>query len=309
MRRETVWIMAAILAAAAPAFAQTDPDAPPPPNTGGDPNAGGSGALAVTSSTAPSGSWTTEINNRPLVLDQGKLEVHGDIPIFAYSVPELNMQGMVVGSTTDTAEGLGIGATYGVMPKLEAGIDYAIPLNPNGGIAGALGLRAAYAALHSDKMDLAISASLDFDFRSSTEAALELGAWFRYRINPTISLFTGNPGLPYQLAFLGALGNISANQLVLGFNNGQAVALALPVGVGIQATHQIYAFAALNIADIYFANGPKTVDFLFADFIPLEIGAFYSLNSTLDLGITFSDDLEHAGDFFAFSLGARYFIK
>lgn len=306
MRRETVWILAAALAATAPAFAQGDPDAPPPPNTnaGEDANGGGSGALGVTSSTAPSGAWTSEINARPLVLDPGKLEVHGDVPIFAISAA--GSDGM---STTDTFEALGVGATYGVAPKIEAGLDYTFPLNPNGSISGVLGLRAAYAALHTDKMDLAISAALDFDFRGDTEVALELGGWFRYRLTPTVSLFTGNPGLPYQLGFLGALGNISSNQLVLGFNNSQALALALPVGVGLQATHQIYAFAALNIADIYFANGPKTVDFLFADFIPIELGAFYSMSSQLDLGITFSDDLEHAGDFFAFTLGARYFIK
>jgi hypothetical protein len=312
MKRETVIILAAVLFAAGPAFAQTDPDLPPPPSSnpaGGDPNGNGSGALAVTAGTSAPGTWDSQLNNRPLVLDPGKLEVHGAIPVFTISVPEFNMAGMEVGTTTDAFEALGVGATYGIMPKLEGGIDYVIPLHPDGSASGALGLRVAYAAMHTDKMDLALSGSLDFDFRGDSEVALELGAWFRYRINPTISLFTGNPGLPYQLGFLGALGNISANQLVLGFNNSQPIALALPAGIGLQATPQIYVFGALNLADIYFSNGPKTADIIFADFIPIELGAFYSLNSTLDLGITFSDDLEHAGDLYAFTFGGRYFVK
>jgi|SRR5580704_7847845 hypothetical protein len=310
MKRETVIILAAVLFAAGPAFAQTDPDLPPAPNASpGDPNGNGSGALAVTAGTSAPGTWDSQLNNRPLVLDPGKLEVHGSVPIFTVSEPELNMAGMIVGTTTDTFEGLGLGATYGIMPKLEGGLDYTIPLNPNGSASGVLGLRAAFAAMHTDKMDLAISAALDFDFHDGNDVALQLGGWFRYRINPKISVFTGNPGLPYELGFLGALGNISTNQLALGFGNGQAISLALPVGVGLQATPQIYAFAAINLADFYFTNGPKSVDLLFADFIPLEIGAFYSMNSTLDLGITFSDDLEHAGDYFALALAARYFVK
>lgn len=303
MKREMVWILGAgLLLAASPAFADGDPD----PGAPAPAPASGGGAAAA------SGSWSTDINDRPLVLDPGKLEIHAQLPILAFSetVPD-GMGGEI--TDTETFELLNLGASYGIAPKIEVGLDYVFLLHPNGDItSGELGLHGAYAAYHTPKMDLAIAAALNLNyFGDDTEVSLSVGAWFRYRLTPKLSLFTGQPATPYQQDFgLGTLGvGLPTNQLYIGLNDSQPVSLSLPVGVGFQAIPQLFLFASTDIANIYFTNGPKSVDFIFADFIPIALGGYYSVTNQLDLGITFSDDLEHAGDFYAFTFGGRYFIK
>jgi hypothetical protein len=95
-------------------------------------------------------------------------------------------------------------------------------------------------------------------------------------------------------------------QLQLGLAGGAAIAIELPVGIAFQATPNVYTFASINIANIKIHDTVNA--FMFADFIPIALGGFYSMDK-LDIGAVFSDDLEHAGDHLAFSLTARYFMK
>jgi hypothetical protein len=46
-----------------------------------------------------------------------------------------------------------------------------------------------------------------------------------------------------------------------------------------------------------------------ADFVPLGLGAWFSPQKNLDLGVTFSDDLKHAGDRYVITFGGRYYIQ
>jgi hypothetical protein len=54
------------------------------------------------------------------------------------------------------------------------------------------------------------------------------------------------------------------------------------VGFAFQASPQIYAFANTNLAVIEISDAES--GFIFADFIPLSLGAFFSPSNTMDVG-------------------------
>jgi hypothetical protein len=298
MKRAFVWILGAgLLLSAAPAFADPDPDAP----AALDPNAP---PPAVTAPAAV-GAFPVAIDDRPLVLPMGKFEIHAALNILGYQTVTVSGMPPVAMTSSAAAEALSLGGSYGIADKVEVGADYVAELNPSG--SGVLGLRGAFGAYKSGPLEIALAGDLVFNLQDSNSVGLELGAWVRYHVAPKVSIFTGNPGLP---ASLGGISTFAAPpegyQLSLGFNNNGAIGLDLPVGVGLQATPNVYAFLATDIAHFGFSNSSNA--FLFADFIPLGIGAFYSMPQ-LDIGITFADDLKDAGDFYVINLVGRFFIK
>jgi hypothetical protein len=267
-------------------------------------------SVSATPAPPPPGGFPLQIDDRPLTLPKSKLDFHAGFPILVYSVP--NMAG--TGNTTDTVAGFAIGAAYGVDDKIEIGGDYALSLSP-GDVKGPLTFHVAYRFTHDPKLEVAFAGALALDFVETTPTTtttyfgLQFAAWVRYHIVPKVSLFTGSPGLPSTPLALDhfslALPPIGY-QLQLGLVNGAAIAIEVPVGVGFQATPNIYTFAAINIANIKIRDTVNA--FLFADFIPLSLGGFYSMDK-IDIGAIFADDLKNAGDHLAFSVAARYFMK
>jgi hypothetical protein len=284
------------------AFAQAeDPAAPPPPPDGTAP-----------APTTTDGDFPLAINDRPLTLPTGKFEIHGGIPFATSSSTDAMGH-----STSSTSELLAVGATYGVAPKIEVGADYALRINPDASAKGFLDFHAGFMALHSGKLDVSFLGGISLLFQdgvdatgmstTTTFASLQIGAAVRYQLAPKISIFTGNPGTPNGLpGFLSFVFPPVGYQLSIGINNSGPTYLALPVGVGLQATPNVYAFAATNIATIKIANASNSV--IFSDAIPLAVGGFYSMPK-LDVGVQFSDDLKNAGDLYILQLVARYYLK
>ena len=298
-------IGAGMLLSTSVVFAQgDDASSVPPPAGAPDPN-------AAPPAAATGGGWTTEIGTRPLVLDKGMLEIHGSLPIVEVSSPGV----MGMAGTSATAEVLSVGGSYGAADKLEVGADYAFLLHPNGTAKGTLGLRGAYAVYKVGKLEVAVGASLAFNLNgvdamgnSTTDLFLQLGGWARYQLAPKISLFTGQPALPFTLGgFSSFLVPPEAYQLQIGLNNSQPVTLTIPVGVGLQATPNVYAFLATEFATFGFSNSNNA--FIFSDYIPLAVGAFYSPSNKLDVGVTFADDLKNASDFYVITVSARAYLK
>jgi hypothetical protein len=251
------------------------------------------------------------LDRRPLVLGKGKSEVHGGLRVSVLTLPGAMPDTQV----STTSQGLTLGGSYGVSDDLEVGADYAFSVSP-GQIKGPFTLRGAYQVHRSDKLDVAVAAGLGVDFYetttatmttiSTTYASLQLGAWVRYHVTPKASIFTGLPALPPSSVSLTKLAlplPPFSYQLALGLNNAGTMALELPVGFGMQATPKLYAFASLNFAHIRIANTQTAI--MFADFIPLTLGAFYTLNK-LDLGVVFSDDLKQGTDYLRLDTVARY---
>jgi hypothetical protein len=255
------------------------------------------------------------INDRPLVTRPGALEVHGGLRTAVLTLP-----GVMPGtSTSTTSEGLALGATYGVTDKVEIGADYVLSLHP-GAIKGPLTFHGAYLALASGKLDVAVAGALAVDFQDSTDPTtgktttttsygLQVGGWVRYRVAPKLALFTGLPALPASPASLSKLSFALPPlpyQLAIGLNNAGTIALDLPAGVGFQVTPAIYAFGMTNLAHLKISNSANA--FLFKDFIPVTVGAFYALDK-LDLGATLADDLKQGAGYLSFELMARYALQ
>lgn len=283
---------------------------PPPPARAQPPGDGPS----TSTTSAAAASVPLAINDRSLTIGKSRIDVHAALPIGVITLPDITGN-----KTSSTIVGFSFGATYGLDDKIELGGDYAIGLEP-GDLKGALTLHGAYLAIDKPKYDLAISGAfvvhpigytdpISGASSTTTYVALQAGAWFRYRIKPQLTVFTGLPALPHPNLGLSRSGFAFPplpNQLTIGLNNSGAIALGLPVGVGYQATPKIYAFLATNLANIKISHTSNAL--LFADFIPLTIGGFYSLGK-FDLGAVFSDDLRQAADYLSLSFVARAFIR
>jgi hypothetical protein len=209
-------------------------------------------------------------------------------------------------STTD--EDILVGGTYGVLDKLEVGGEYSNHFQGSDN-AGILTAHAAYAVAKGEQWDLAAAAAFNIDLDSGGGIDLEVGAWFRYHLTPMISLFTGNPALPHSaIANSGFILPPGLYQAAFGLNNGNPVDITFPVGVGIQATPTVYAYASLTIADLELSPNSNQ-DLIFKDFTPVAVGLFYSMDK-LDIGAQLAvDDIANLITFYDVSVIARYYVK
>ncbi|HUS33251.1 MAG TPA: hypothetical protein VMZ53_32335 [Kofleriaceae bacterium] len=249
------------------------------------------------------------IDRRPLTQEKGRLDVHGGLRIASIKA----------GMTTATSEGLGLGATYGVTPKVQVGLDYTIGINP-GSAKGPFALSGAFQVKHSEKLDVALSAGFAIDFITSTDPmtmmtstttvkALQFGVWTRYHLGAKASVFTGLPALPNASGGLSGAAGLPPlpYHLSLGLGQGATIALEVPVGIGYQASPKLYAMAMTSLAHIDMKN--STGAFLFADYIPFSLGGFYAKDAKLDIGAVISDDVKQGLGYLRFDIVARYYLK
>lgn len=256
---------------------------------------------------------TFAIDRRPLTLGRGKIDVHGGLVATAVTAP--NGMG---GTTTASAQGLALGATYGIGAKGELGFDYTLSLHP-GDLQGPLMFHGAYVAKQTEKLDIALSLGLAFDFVDSVDPAtmmtttrtakgLQVGIWARYHLGAKLSAFSGLPALPSSAGSLGKTAPLPPipYQLSIGLSSVDAIALDIPAGLGYQATPKLYAFGVLDLAHLGMSNSTSAV--VFSDFIPISLGGFYAA-SKMDIGAVFSDDLKQGADYLRFDVVVRYSIK
>jgi len=280
------------------AFAQAEDPAAPPP----DPN-------ATPAVVAPAGGmmgWTDAVINRPLTMPKGKVGIYGDLDVLRIST-SVTVGGMTT-TASATAEGLHAGFGYGIDDKLEIGAEYRFSLH-DFEIKGPLTLYGAYSLYHQGKLTIGGSADLVVDLNgqgvdsmgmatSSTNLALEAGLGIRFMLTDKIAVYTGSPIAP------GPLGQ----HLHIGLNNSGPVSIDIPVGLALQATPQLYAYVSTNIAHIKLANDSNAI--IFADVIPLDIGALFAASHNLDVGLFLNlPDLKNAQfDVLVFGLQARYYM-
>jgi hypothetical protein len=280
------------------ASAQDAPDPAAPPPDGTTPPA------ATTTASGGGMMWGDAIINRPLTMPKGKVGIYGDLDVARISI--------TVGTMTDsaTAEGLHVGFGYGVDDKLEIGAEYAFSLH-DFEIKGPLTLYGAYSLYHAGKLTIGGSADLLIDFNgfgavdpmtgaqsSSTNLSLQAGLGIRYMLTDKVAVYTGSPIAP------GPLGQ----HLSIGLNNSGPISLDIPVGLALQATPQVYAFLQTNIAHLGISNDSNA--FLFADFIPVDVGLYYAASHALDVGAFLNlPDLKNAKfDVLEFGIAARYYM-
>lgn len=299
-RLSKILFAATLIAAPTTVLADGDPPADGTAGGGGDGTAGGAPAGGDGTATAPAtgdagammSAWSKSVIDRPLTVLKGKIGAEADFFIAHASITILGV------TASATSEGLGVGAGYGVSDKLEVGGSYAFALH-DFEIKGPLTLYGAFQLAHSDKLDVAAGADIVIRLGDTTTETIEAGLGVRYKVTPKIALFTGSPFAP------GPVGQ----HLKIGLQSGAAKTFDIPVGVGLQATPELFAYLSTNIATILLSDpgSGKRVTSI-ADFTPLTVGGWFNVNKNIDVGANISFlDVQHAGDFYNITLGARYF--
>lgn len=294
---------------AAPAFAQGD-DASgagggsATVGAGADANAGaaGAGAGATVSASAGGtmgGAWSDQLINNPQTLPKAGLGLLADFEILKINIPNPIDPTM---SASATAEFLELGAGYGVSDKLTVGATYAVDIHDDGGTfpsddrwKGPLGLYGAFNVINKDKLSVTAGADFSINLGNTDDKAIHAGLSAKYMLSPKLAVYTGNV-LP-----IGPAGQ----HLSIGLGTNGPITFAVPVGVAIQATPQVFAFADTTLASFSISNSAN--EFIFSDFIPLDVGVLFRAAKDLDVGVQFQDDLKNAGDFYQFGLMARYY--
>lgn len=292
---------------ATPAFAQdtTDPNAGAPVEgeVGGEvTTTPPEGAPVDAGATAgPTMAWPKEIIDRPLTVLKGKIGAEADVAIAHASITIAGM------TASDTSEGLLLAAEYGISDKLAVGGSYAFTLNEFE-IKGPLTLYGNFNLTNNGKLAVGAGAGLVLDFNgfdamgeSTTNVAIDAGLGVRYKLAPKFAVFTGNPWAP------GLLGS----HLHLGLSGDESKTFDIPVGIAMQATPELFAYVNTTLATILLSDpgmGDRAV--FISDITPLSVGAWYAVNANIDAGATLIfPDLQSAGDFWAITVGARYFTN
>ena len=303
-RLKVLLIGTGLVLASAPAFAQGDGDASGAGGgsaapAGGDATAAGGGSTptVAASATGVAPFWSDQLIQNPQTLPKGGLGVAGDFEILKINIPnpDPTMPGL-----SATAEFLQLGGGYGLTDKITAGFTYAFDVHDDSGtfpnsVKGPLDVYGAFNIMHKDKLSVTAGADFTIDTGNTDSKAINAGLSAKYVVSPTLAVFTGNP-IP-----LGPAGqHLSIN---LGTNG--PIDFRVPVGVALQPSPQLFAFVDTTLANFGISNSNNA--FIFSDFIPVDIGALYRAAKDIDVGLTFSDDLKNAGDFYIIGLTARMY--
>jgi len=259
------------------------------------------GAIVTNTATPAAGpGWSDQIIDNGLVLPPSAIGVYGDLDVtrVTFTAPPIPPATMGI-ITTDTALDLLAGVGYGVNDLVTIGGQWQLPLDNGQGAFGNAGVITAYGGYsltHDDKLAVVAGGDFSVAFAGSATAFLHAGVSLRYRLAPKLIFYSGNPLAP------GPYGQ----QITVGLNNSAPVSIDLPVGLGWQVNPKAFAWAQTAVAHIKLANTENA--FIFADYIPLEIGALFRAKKDIDVGGYLSfPDLEHAGDFFGFGVLLRYY--
>jgi hypothetical protein len=253
----------------------TPPDgaAAPDPNAAPtpDPNA----------APAPSGKWPRAVIARPLTLPGGVFMIGADVVNFTSSFFDPAFIRVLVG--------------YGITDDLELGFAhyaFATSAAGDGSVDANLGYKLARGAM-GGKLEAIARLQAGYSLGASALNPLGLGVHVQYNVTDKIALIT--PG----------------QQIQIGLESPNPIALQIPVGVGFQATPELYVQLDTTIANISIKDSATTV--IFADTTPIAVTATYNAMPALDilagiaLNLTPPDPLG-VGDTFAILVGARYYV-
>ncbi|MDB4955620.1 MAG: hypothetical protein JWO36_3189 [Myxococcales bacterium] len=302
-----------VLAANVPAFADGDGDGSGSATVGAGAEVGAGGASAGAGADVSAGggattaAWPQEVLNRTYTLPASKIAAYADIGVIHLSLTT------PLGSASATGETLTLGGAYGINEKITVGAQYYFPFagdfDPKG--KGPLTFFGMFSLAHTDKLTVAATADFELNLGAGTDAmgnsittkTIHAGLGLKYLLAPKIAIFTGSPVGP------GPVGQ----HLSISLESSGPIDFAIPVGVGLQATPQLFAYAATNFATIHIANkamGADSATFIGTDAggIPLTLGGLFSVNKNLDAGAALIfPDLKHAGDLWGVALTGRWY--
>jgi hypothetical protein len=244
--------------------------------TAGDADGAGPGAASQGAVVAQPGSaWPQQVILRPLTLPGGALA--GGV-------------GFEYRDGTDSSA-LGLAASYGISSRFEAGGAYSFPLfvpEPTGDdlevASGVLALRAGYAAVRGaadGAFTIVGRGSIGLHLEDGGQHTVGVGAQARYNLSDQLAIVSSGDNLAITLT-----GDDTQSK---------PMTVAVPLGVGFQATANLYAQLDTRLLT-FGLNDDASTTLIFANSTPLVLTAAFSPSNAMDFSAGIGLDVTPEGD-------------
>jgi hypothetical protein len=274
---------------------------------------------------APAAAAPVRMIDRPFSLKEGGIAAYGSIDI-AHAT---------LGMMDFSQYQMRIAGAYGISKDLSVGAEYGFPFAGDGTDKttgrGPFHLYGLFSLTQDDSLTVAVVAGFQANLAGTFDAmtgdpattkAISAGFDIRYKVTPDIAIFSGSPfgpAVPGTLAGL-AIGGIPTHNtqqhLSMSLEDNGPILFDVPVGVGFQATPDLFAYLDTTLASFAISNSPykemsgktKSAVFFGGDDLelPLHVGAYYAFDKNIDLGGALLTNLDSAGDLYVISLAARW---
>lgn len=267
----------------------------------------------------------TRMIDRPFSLREGGMAAYGSIDVVHAA------SGMVKASQYQ----MRVAGAYGISKDLSVGAEYGFPFAGDGTEEtvgrGPFHLYGLFSLTQDESLTVAVVAAFQanlaggFDLMSGdpvTTKAFSAGFDVRYKVTPDLAVFSGSPfgpAVPGTLASLQIAGLPSRGtqqHFSMSLEDKGPVLFDVPIGVGFQATPELFAYVDTILASIAISESPyrelsgqtKTTVFFGGDELkyPLHLGAYYAMDKNIDIGGALLTNLDAAGDLYVVSLAARW---
>jgi hypothetical protein len=265
----------------------TTEEAAPEEGAEAEPEEGAEAAPEEGAEAPAAGRWPRAVIARPLTLPKSLIRLGADI------TPNKDFKVI----------GLALTGGYGVSDDLEVNVNYGLALKTFEA-KGALTANVGYKVLRGaagGKLEVIGRGTAGYSLLAKNPTPIVVGAQVQYNISDKLAVVSNGNNLSIALA----------DAIVPPATTGvKPISLFLPVGVGYQATPELYVELDTQIAQIKVSNSANA--FIFADTTPLLVTGTYNVKPALDVTAGLSLDVTPpvggAGDTLAFLIGARYYM-
>lgn len=186
---------------------------------------------------------------------------------------------------------------FGITDDLEVQVPYAFATHdfePRGSLNVDVGYKLLRGALDG-KLEAIARVRGGYDVLGKAANPLMVGIHVQYNITDTVAVISGVPG---------------SQQLRISLADNAAMAkpvdFSLPLGVGFQATGQLYLQLDTKLFQLAIHDSSNQV--IIADTTPASLTAIYNVLPQLDVQAVIGTDLSNSpGDALSFLIGARYY--
>jgi hypothetical protein len=230
---------------------------------------------------AAGGRWPRAVIARPLTLPKGITQVGAAIT----SASEFEVFN------------LGLNAGYAISDDLEIRAFYGLTLKEFEA-KGPLDIEVGYKILRGaagGKLEVIARADTGYNFLDEGLLPLNLGAQVQYNVSDKLAIITPGRHL-----------NIALEEIGEGDAAIRPITFTLPVGVGYQATPELYVQADTTLFVLEISDAAST--FIFDDTTPLAVTATYNVQPALDVFAGISTDLSNDPDKINILVGANYYL-